>query len=103
MNPLKGKEIVSHRIFHSYNLNITLVFSVLLPCSGRASGIATFGIGLLIESRKGRPLPGTPLRVKMRKECIVRSKCNRVHTFLIADYVTDESIESNILPHSKRL
>ncbi|XP_075216727.1 WNT inhibitory factor 1 [Lycorma delicatula] len=48
------------------------VFSVLLPCSGNSSGIAAFGIGLLIESRKGRPLPGTPLRLRLRKECAER-------------------------------
>ncbi|XP_039276528.1 protein shifted [Nilaparvata lugens] len=48
------------------------VFSVLLPCSGNSSGIAGFSIGLLIESRKGRPLPGTPLRLRLRKECTER-------------------------------
>lgn len=48
------------------------VFSVLLPCSGNASGIATFSIGLLIESRKGKPLAGTPLRLRLRKECAER-------------------------------
>lgn len=51
---------------------IIIVFSVLLPCSGHGSGTASFGIGLLIQSRKGKPLPGTPLRVKMRKECMIR-------------------------------
>ena len=50
------------------------VFSVLLPCSGNASGIASFGIGLLIESRKGKPLPGTPLRLRLRKECAERGE-----------------------------
>ncbi|XP_065202290.1 protein shifted isoform X2 [Planococcus citri] len=56
------------------------VFSILLPCSGRGSGTASFGLGLLIQSRKGRPLPGTPLRVKLRKECMVRGpdvECDR--------------------------
>ncbi|XP_069700311.1 protein shifted-like [Periplaneta americana] len=48
------------------------VFSVFLPCSGNNSGIASFGIGLLIESRKGKPLPGTPLRLRLRKECAQR-------------------------------
>lgn len=51
-------------------------FSVLLPCIGNSSGIATFGIGLLIESRKGKPLNGTPLRLKLRKECSQRSTKN---------------------------
>ncbi|KAL0279568.1 UNVERIFIED_CONTAM: hypothetical protein PYX00_001097 [Menopon gallinae] len=45
------------------------VFSVLLPCSGNRSGIAPFEVGLLIETRKGKPLVGTPLRLKIRKEC----------------------------------
>lgn len=48
-------------------------FSIFLPCIGNSSGIATFGIGLLIESRKGKPLNGTPLRLKLRKECSQRS------------------------------
>jgi WNT inhibitory factor 1 len=29
-------------------------------------------VGLLIETRKGRPLQGTPLRFRLRKECAVR-------------------------------
>nr|CAG4636155.1 EOG090X05QS [Eubosmina coregoni] len=48
------------------------VFSVLLPCLGNVSGIASFSIGLLIESKKGKPLPGTPLRLRLRKECAER-------------------------------
>lgn len=48
-------------------------FSILLPCLGNSSGIATFTIGLLIESRKGKPLNGTPLRLKLRKECSQRN------------------------------
>uniref|UniRef100_A0A8D8V4V3 Protein shifted n=2 Tax=Cacopsylla melanoneura TaxID=428564 RepID=A0A8D8V4V3_9HEMI len=49
------------------------VFSIQLKCSGNGSGIASFTIGLLIISRKGKPLPGTPLRLKLRKECAERS------------------------------
>lgn len=48
-------------------------FSIFLPCLGNSSGIAKFGIGLLIESRKGRPLNGTPLRLKLKKECSQRT------------------------------
>lgn len=58
-------------------------FSVLLPCSGNNSGIAQLGIGLMIESRKGKPLNGTPLRLNLRKECAVRGECvNRAHDHL---------------------
>ncbi|XP_011158176.1 protein shifted isoform X2 [Solenopsis invicta] len=46
-------------------------FSVLLPCAGK-SGIAQFGISLVIETRKGKPLDGTPLGLKLTKECTVR-------------------------------
>jgi len=37
-------------------------------------------LGLLIETRKGRPLPGTPLRLRLRKECMEKSpdpECDR--------------------------
>ncbi|OXU20042.1 hypothetical protein TSAR_002642 [Trichomalopsis sarcophagae] len=47
-------------------------FSVLLPCSGNNSGVAQFSIGLMIETRKNKPLNGTPLRLSLRKECAVR-------------------------------
>lgn len=52
------------------------VFSILLPCIGNSSGTASFGIGLLIQTRKGKSLNGTPLRLKLRKECSQRSKCS---------------------------
>lgn len=47
-------------------------FSVFLPCSNLTSGIAKFSLGLLITSRKGKLLPGTPLRFSLRKECVIR-------------------------------
>uniref|UniRef100_A0A1Q3FLS4 Putative wif domain protein n=1 Tax=Culex tarsalis TaxID=7177 RepID=A0A1Q3FLS4_CULTA len=55
-------------------------FSVALPCSGNVSGIAVFSIGLLIQSRKGKPVPGTPLRIKLRKECAHRGVYDRSST-----------------------
>lgn len=58
--------------FDSNSINV--VFSVLLPCSGNSSGVASFSVGLLIESHKGKPLPGTPLRLRLRKECAERGK-----------------------------
>ncbi|EZA49087.1 hypothetical protein DMN91_009799 [Ooceraea biroi] len=54
-------------------------FSVLLPCAGN-SGVAQFGITLIIETRKKKPLNGTPLRLLLRKECTVRGECvSRAH------------------------
>lgn len=47
-------------------------FSVWLPCSEN-SGIAIFSIGLMIQTKRtGKPLPGTPLRLTLKKECALR-------------------------------
>ncbi|XP_055389519.1 protein shifted isoform X2 [Condylostylus longicornis] len=58
-------------------------FSIFLPCTGNLSGVAAFGIGLLIQDRHGKQLPGTPLRLTFNKECAHRGpdpecdkKCN---------------------------
>lgn len=45
------------------------VFSVEMRCTGNMSGIATFSIGLSIHTAQKEPLPGTPLRLNLRKEC----------------------------------
>lgn len=51
----------------------------MLPCAG-SSGIAQFGIGLQIEKRKKKPLNGTPLRLRLKKECTVRGESvSRAH------------------------
>ncbi|XP_070397452.1 protein shifted isoform X7 [Dermacentor albipictus] len=45
------------------------VFQVFLPCWGNVTGTASFGIGLRIENEKGRYLSGTPLRLRLQKQC----------------------------------
>lgn len=45
------------------------VFQVFLPCLGNRSGIAGFAIGLKIENEKGKRLPGTPLELRLQKQC----------------------------------
>ncbi|CAH1736342.1 protein shifted isoform X1 [Aphis gossypii] len=67
------------------------VFSILLPCSGNRSGIASFNIRLLIRNRKGRALPDTPLKVKLRKECMVRGTSKSTSL----DLVCDKKCENN--------
>ena len=47
-------------------------FSVFLTCRENSSGNATFDISLLIENRRRKRLPGTPLRLKLKKECVRR-------------------------------
>lgn len=54
-------------------------FSVRLPCTGNMTGIASFSIGLEILSRK-KKLAGTPLKLRLRKECLARGEdpsCDR--------------------------
>ncbi|GBN71677.1 Protein shifted, partial [Araneus ventricosus] len=45
------------------------IFQVILPCLRNQSGVASFGISLKIENDKGTYLPGTPLRLKLKKQC----------------------------------
>ncbi|CAG2169495.1 unnamed protein product [Oppiella nova] len=46
------------------------VFQVFIPCVGNVSGIATFTIGLrIINSETNQNLVGTPLRLKLQKQC----------------------------------
>ncbi|GIX89368.1 protein shifted [Caerostris darwini] len=45
------------------------IFQVILPCHRNQSGIASFSISLKIENDKGSYLPGTPLRLKLKKQC----------------------------------
>ncbi|XP_030380872.1 protein shifted isoform X2 [Scaptodrosophila lebanonensis] len=47
-------------------------FSIFLPCTGNSSGTALFNVGLKIQNRKHRPLPGTPIRLNFKKECAHR-------------------------------
>ncbi|XP_017472942.1 PREDICTED: protein shifted isoform X3 [Rhagoletis zephyria] len=54
-------------------------FSIFLPCAGNNSGTAMFNIGLSIQNRRGKPLPGTPIRLNFKKECAHRGpdpECN---------------------------
>jgi WNT inhibitory factor 1 len=49
------------------------VFQVFIPCVGNISGIASFTIGLrIINSETNEYLPGTPLRLKLQKQCADR-------------------------------
>src|SRR5207245_718380 len=45
------------------------VFQVFLPCRGNVSGVASFVFGLRIVNEDGKFLPGTPLRLKLQKQC----------------------------------
>ncbi|XP_054168400.1 protein shifted-like isoform X1 [Oppia nitens] len=50
------------------------VFQVLIPCVGNITGIATFSIGLrIINTVNNENLLGTPLRLKLQKQCADRT------------------------------
>lgn len=71
------KHFVSFFPFNCFPIFIGLEFSVRLPCNENSSGMAMFSIGLLIQTRRGKPLPGTPLRLNLRKECAHRGVYDR--------------------------
>lgn len=53
--------------------SIPRVFSLILPCLGNVSGVASFAFGLRIAAQdSGIPLKGTPLRLKLQKQCAYR-------------------------------
>lgn len=86
-----------------YLLFFVAEFSILLPCAGK--GIAQFGIGLMIESRNGIPLNGTPLRFRLRKECSVRGECvSRAHDhhLFARTYSSVSAVirQPHLLPHA---
>lgn len=63
--------------FYQYHLIHFAAFSVYLPCVANSSGIAMFSIGLVIKSIRGKSIPGTPLRLSLRKECAHRGVYDR--------------------------
>lgn len=56
------------------------MFSVFLPCLENSSGIARLSIGLLLQKHNGEPLPGTPLRLTLKKECAHRGERTSIAT-----------------------
>lgn len=77
----KKNERASHTQLTVSSFLSVAEFSVVLPCAG-VSGIAQFGIGLVIEKRKKKPKPlsGTPLHLRLKKECTVRGESvSRAH------------------------
>ncbi|XP_020715440.1 protein shifted [Ceratitis capitata] len=51
-------------------------FSIFMPCAHNSSGTAMFTIGLSIQNRRGKPLPGTPIRLNFKKECAHRGNAS---------------------------
>ncbi|XP_025107746.1 wnt inhibitory factor 1-like isoform X2 [Pomacea canaliculata] len=53
-------------------------FQITIPCKGTEKGVASLVLGLTIYTRVGRPLKGTPIKFKLRKQCVVFALCNPV-------------------------
>ncbi|XP_049317738.1 protein shifted isoform X5 [Bactrocera dorsalis] len=51
-------------------------FSIFMPCVHNNSGTAMFTIGLSIQNRREKLLPGTPIRLNFKKECAHRGNAS---------------------------
>ncbi|XP_013385434.1 wnt inhibitory factor 1-like [Lingula anatina] len=47
----------------------TTVFQIAIPCTGRGRGIATVRIVLHVMDVHNRPIPGSPIEVRLQKQC----------------------------------
>lgn len=47
-----------------------------IPCTGQVTAIASMYIVLQIHNSLGMPVPGSPLKVHLRKRCIAFRKCS---------------------------
>nr|KAG5711274.1 hypothetical protein BaRGS_005971 [Batillaria attramentaria] len=46
------------------------VFQITIPCKGKEEGVASLVLGLTIYNKYNRPLEGTPIKFKLRKQCV---------------------------------
>ncbi|KAK7503501.1 hypothetical protein BaRGS_00005422 [Batillaria attramentaria] len=49
---------------------IPSVFQITIPCKGKEEGVASLVLGLTIYNKYNRPLEGTPIKFKLRKQCV---------------------------------
>ncbi|XP_076469486.1 uncharacterized protein LOC143299878 [Babylonia areolata] len=54
------------------------VFQITIPCKGKEKGVASLVLGLTIYNRYHQPLQGTPIKFKLRKQCVVFALCDPV-------------------------
>ncbi|XP_064606949.1 wnt inhibitory factor 1-like isoform X2 [Liolophura sinensis] len=47
----------------------TTVFQMAIPCTGNKEGVASLILGLQIFDYEGRPIKGSPIKLKLRKQC----------------------------------
>ena len=52
-----------------------VAFTVSIPCTGETTGIASMYLSLAIRHRSGQPIPGSPLKLHIRKRCIAFCEC----------------------------
>ncbi|KAK3765247.1 hypothetical protein RRG08_051870 [Elysia crispata] len=45
------------------------VFQITIPCKGKEKGVASLYLGLQIYDQNYRPLKGTPIKFRLRKQC----------------------------------
>jgi len=69
-------------------------FSIIMPCAANVSGIGILSIGLSIENANGQPIPGTPLRITLRKECLLKGM-GSINASLVPDLECNKSCLNN--------
>nr|XP_011418865.1 wnt inhibitory factor 1 isoform X2 [Crassostrea gigas] len=55
------------------------IFQMSIPCTGRDTGIAGLELGLQIFNKNGRPIRGSPMKLKLKKQCnaiVASDLCN---------------------------
>ena len=46
-----------------------VVFQMSIPCTGNDDGVATLVLGLQIMDQHGKPIRGSPIKLKLKKQC----------------------------------
>ncbi|XP_059153752.1 wnt inhibitory factor 1-like isoform X2 [Physella acuta] len=46
------------------------VFQITIPCKGKEKGVASLRVGLKIFDHWQKPLKGTPIRIRLKKQCV---------------------------------
>ncbi|KAG1663092.1 Protein shifted [Nymphon striatum] len=74
--PSKTRVIIRGAFPGNYNENDEIyfefsVFQIFFVCSANRSGVAFFEVGLIIQNAIGKNLPGTPIRLRLKKELTI--------------------------------
>lgn len=67
-------------------------FQVKLPCHSNVTGVGQFEVGLSIQNEQGHLLPGTPLRLRLKKYCAQKEPDSNCKQFCVNGKCTEQNI-----------